>query len=113
VKALVALAVLALALIGSLAYLYNRHVQKQEDAVAAFALSEIDRKDEACRKPFQTEECKRYPIGCEIPLEGCEERKATAEQQWALTYPRQSAQRQANILEEKRNRDILNMKKQQ
>src|ERR1035437_1363962 len=103
--------ILALALIGTLAYLYNRHLRKQEDAVAIFALTEIDRKDEACRKPYETEECKRYPIGCEIPLEGCKERKTAAEQQWALKYPRQAAQRQATFLEEERKRDPAAMKK--
>jgi len=111
-KTLVALAILALALIGSLAYLYSRHIQNQEDTVAAFALSEIDRKDEACRKPYETAECKRYPIGCQIPLEGCKERKGAAEQEWALKYPRQAAQGQANILEEERSRDEKNMKTQ-
>jgi cbb3-type cytochrome oxidase subunit 3 len=111
-KLYVIVVTLALALIGTLAYLYNRHLRKQEDAVAIFALTEIDRKDEACRKPYETEECKRYPIGCEIPLEGCKERKAAAEQEWALKYPRQAAQRQANILEEERHLDEKRMNKQ-
>lgn len=110
-KSLVSLAILALALIGSLYYLYNRHIQKQEDAVAAFALREIDRQDEACRKPYETPECKRYPIGCQIPLESCKERKAAAEQEWALKYPRQAAQGQANILKKERNRDAAAMNK--
>ena len=103
--------ILALALIGTLAYLYNRHLRKQEDVVAIFALTEIDRTNKACRKPYETEECKRYPIGCEIPLEGCKERKIAAEQQWALKYPRQAAQRQAKFLEEERKRDAAAMKK--
>ena len=110
---LAVLVVVALALIGALAYLYSRHIQRQEDAIAAFAIREIDRQDEACCKPHETSECKRYPIGCQIPLEGCKERKDAAEQEWALKYPRQAAQRQENILEEKRRRDEMNMKKQQ
>lgn len=111
-KTLLAVLLVLLALGGS-AYLYNRHIKKQEDAVAAFALREIERQDEACRKPYETPECKRYPIGCQIPLEGCKERKAAAEQEWALKYPRQAAQRQASILEQKRRRDEMNMGKQQ
>jgi hypothetical protein len=110
-KTLLTIAVLALALIVSLAYLYNRHIQKHEDALAAFVLREIERNYEACRGPFQTDECKRYPVACAIPLEGCEERKAAAEQEWALKYPRQAAQRQADILKEKRARDERNMTK--
>ena len=106
-------AVLALTLIGSLAYLYNSHIQKREDAVAAFTLSEIDRNYEACCKPFQTDSCKRYPVACAIPLDRCEERKTAAEKVWALKYPRQAAQRQANILDEERSRDEKNMKQPQ
>jgi len=112
-RATLAIAAFALVLIVSVRYLYNRRTQRHEDAVAAFALSEIDRKDEACRKPYQTDECKRYPIGCAIPLEGCKERKTAAEEEWASKYPRQAAQRQANILQEKRSRDEKSMNKQQ
>ena len=49
-----AAAIIALiALVGSLAYLYHRHVRKQEDAIAAFALKEISsRREKAdCSKP--------------------------------------------------------------
>jgi hypothetical protein len=106
-------ALIALILIGSFAYLYNRHVRKQEDAVAAFVLSEIDRKDKACRALYETEGCVRYPVSCAIPLEGCKERKTAAEQEWALKYPRQAAQRQADILAEKRKRDTTDMNKRQ
>jgi len=96
------------------AYLYTRHVRNQEDAVAAFALSQIDRASEACRRPYETDDiCKRSPVACAIPLGGCEDRKDAAEQEWALKYPRQAAQRQANILEQKRRRDEMNMRKQQ
>lgn len=105
--------ILALVLIGSLAFLYIRHVRKREDAVAAFALSEIDRQYEACRKPYQTEDCKRFPAACVIPLDGCSERKSAAEQEWVLKYPTQAAQRQADMLEEKRRQDEKNMQRQQ
>jgi hypothetical protein len=93
--------------------LHRRRTQKHEDAVAAFALSEIERKDEACRKPYQADECKRYPVACAIPLEGCEERRTAAEKEWALKYPRQAAQRRANILEKKRSQDEKSMNKQE
>lgn len=87
--------VLALAAVTGGAYRYESHARMREDAIAAFALSEIDRKDGACRRPYETEECKRYPLGCAIPLQGCQERKDAAERAWALKYPRQSARRQA------------------
>jgi len=35
-------------LIASLTYLYNRHIRKQEDALATFALSEIGKQYSAC-----------------------------------------------------------------
>ena len=84
--------------------LYGWHARTKEDAVAAFGLSQ------ACRKPYVTDEaCKRYPAACAIPLGGCEERRDAAEREWALKYPRQAAQRQANILEEKRGQDERQM----
>jgi len=43
-------AVLALALIGSLAYLYHRHIRNKEDAVAVFALREVEKVYVACVK---------------------------------------------------------------
>jgi hypothetical protein len=140
VKALVALA-LSLALIGSLAYLYNRHIHKQEDAVAAFALSEIEKEESACvKQPFNPsegcsqskEQLRQYmkthtvsetmtaSIDCIAAngqrefarLDACHQEQQTEEHDWALKYPRQASRRQAAILEEKRSQDEKNMKEQ-
>jgi len=47
---LVIVVLLALALIGTLAYLYNRRTQKQENAVATFSIREINNRYTACLK---------------------------------------------------------------
>ena len=133
-------ALLALALIASLAYLYHRHKQKQEDAVAAFALSEVEKEQSACLKqPYNTsegclqgkEQMREYmkthtsvetmtaSMNCIAAngqrqlerLDACERDHQTAIQNWAAKYPRQAAQRQANLLEQERKRDAAAMNK--
>src|SRR6266566_8439179 len=137
-KTRLAIAVLALALILILAYLHNRRIQKHEDAIAAFALSEIEKKQSACLKqPYNPsegclqskEQLRQYmkthtasetmaaSMDCIAAngqrqferLDACERDHQTAIREWALKYPRQAAQRQANILEEKRGLDEKNM----
>lgn len=140
-KVLVVLAIFALALIATLAYLHNRHIQKQEDAVAAFALSEIEKEQSAClkqphnpsegclqskeqlqqyMKTYTASETMTASMDCIAAngqrqlekLDACERDHQTAILEWAAKYPRQAVQRQANILEEERRRDERNMKKQ-
>lgn len=142
-KILVAILLALLLLTGS-AYLYNRHIQKQQDAVAAFAFREVEKAYVTCvKQPSDpnagclkgTEEMRQYmkahnatasetakvAIDCITAngnreferLDACENVHQTAIQEWAAKYPRQAAQRQANMLNEKRRRDEVNMKKQQ
>jgi hypothetical protein len=123
------------------AYLYKRHIRKQEDAVAAFALSEIDKEQSAClKKPFNasegcmqtTEELRQYmkthseaetmiaSMDCRAAngqrefarLDACEQTHQSAIREWATKYPRQAAQRQADLLEAERKQDEKNMKRQ-
>lgn len=141
-RPLAVVALLVLALIAGLAYLYNRHVRKQEDAVAAFALSEIDKEQSAClKKPFDpnegclqtTEQLREYmkthtsaetmtaSMDCIAAngqrqlarLDACERDHQTAVQEWAAKYPRQAAQRKADILGQERKRDAAAMNKRQ
>jgi len=124
-----------------LAYLYNRHVRKHEDAIAAFALSEIDKEQSVClKKPYDpsegclrtTEQLREYmkthtsvetmtaSMDCIAAngqrqlarLDDCERDHQTAMQVWAAKYPRQAAKRQTDTFEEERRRDERNMKKQ-
>ena len=86
---------------------------RHANAVAASALRDIDREYKNCLKPYQTAECKRYPVACEIPLAGCRERKTAAEESWAERYPRQAARRRAEWLEAGRKRDEENFRNSQ
>lgn len=141
-RTFVASAIIALVLIIGLAYLYNRHVRKQEDTVAAFALSEIDAAQSTCvKQPYDpnegcltsTEQLREYmrthtsvetmtaSMDCLAAngqrqiarLDACERDHQTAVQEWAAKYPRQAAQRKADILEQERKRDAADMNKRQ
>jgi len=138
-KILLAILLVLLALGGS-AYLYNRHVQKQRDAVAAFALGEIEKEESGCMKqPYNASEgclqskdqLRQYmqthtaseamtaSMDCLAAngqrqlkrLDACERDHQTAIQEWAAKYPRQAAQGQANILKKERKRDAAAMNK--
>jgi len=140
--AIVALALVPfISLIGG-AYLYERHVQRRDDAVATFAIGEIQQVYSVCLKQPSdpragclqgTEQMRRYmkthtasetamaSMDCLAAnaqrefrrLDACEQSQQTALQEWGLKYPKQAAQAQATLLEWKRRQDANAMKKSQ
>jgi hypothetical protein len=134
-------AALVVILIASFWCLYQWHVRKQEDAVAAFALSEIDKEQSACLDQRHdtskgcmqtTEQLREYmkthtsaetmaaSMDCITAnadrefarLDACERNHQTAVQEWAVKYPTQAAKRQAALIEAARKRDAAAMNKQ-
>ena len=142
IRTLVVSAILVVVLVAGLTYLYNRHIRKQEDALAAFALSEIHKQYSACltqhhdpsegcmqttkqlreyMKTHTSAETMTASMNCIAAngqrefarLDDCERDHQTAEQEWAMKYPRQAAKRQADLLEAARKRDAAAMNKPQ
>ena len=134
-------AVFVVILIAGFWSLYQRHVQKQEDGVAAFALGKIDEAQSIClhqhHDPNQscmqsTEELREYmkthtsaettaaSMACitantqrELArLDACERDHQTAIQEWTVKYPRLAKKIQDAKLEAARKRDAADMSKQ-
>lgn len=132
----------SLALLAGISALYSRQVRKQEDAVAAFALGDLDKDQSVCLNQHHdpnegcmqtTEQLREYmkthtsaetmtsAMDCIAGnaqrefarLDGCERDHRIAVQEWTVKYPRQAAKRQADMLEAARKRDAAAMNKPQ
>lgn len=100
------IAAIVIVLVGAAFTIAIHYKHKREDAVVDFALSKIDTTWKACRKPYETPDCERYPAACKIPLDGCRERAEAAFQEWQRLYPRRADERH-------RQRDEKEMLQQQ
>ncbi len=117
---------LALCVVAITAFINYRH--KQEDVVAAFVLTKIDKEEKACRRVAEPRDCEAeqrdaakidyramgecYGTNLSRAATGidCGEKAQTAILEWKRLYPRQAAMEEQRQDDRQRERDAKEMK---